>query len=100
MFIRDNSNGINFNIKNMTDLDVYYYGVPIVIALIAGEFIYSYIYKKDYFTKWKTILLKDLRELLIVNQIYMILLFQKNYVEVCVLDIKNESICLDIWKMC
>ena len=35
----------------MTDFDVYYYGIPIVIALIFGEFIYSYIYKKDYYKK-------------------------------------------------
>ena len=39
----------------MTDFDVYYYGIPIVFALIVGEFIYSYIYKKDYYTKEDTL---------------------------------------------
>ena len=39
----------------MTDLNVYYYGVPIVIALIAGEFIYSYIFKKGYYKKEDTL---------------------------------------------
>ena len=35
----------------MTDFDVYYYGVPLIIILIAGEFIYSYIYKKEYYKR-------------------------------------------------
>ena len=35
----------------MTDFDVYYYGIPLVLALITGEFIYSYIYKKNYYKK-------------------------------------------------
>ena len=39
----------------MTDLYVYYYGVPIVIALIVGEFIYSYIFKKGYYKKEDTL---------------------------------------------
>ena len=39
----------------MTDFDVYYYGIPIVLALIVAEFIYSYIYKKDYYTKEDTL---------------------------------------------
>ena len=39
----------------MTDFDVYYYGIPIVFVLIVGEFIYSYIYKKDYYTKEDTL---------------------------------------------
>ena len=39
----------------MTDFDIYYYGVPIVIALIAGESIYSYIFKKGYYKKEDTL---------------------------------------------
>ena len=39
----------------MTDFDVYYYGIPIVFALIAAEFIYSYTYKKNYYNKDDTI---------------------------------------------
>ena len=35
----------------MTDFDVYYYGIPLIIVLIIGEFIYSYIYKKDYYKR-------------------------------------------------
>ena len=35
----------------MTDFDVYYYGVPLILILISGEFIYSYIYKKEYYKK-------------------------------------------------
>ena len=35
----------------MTDFDIYYYGIPLVFALIAGEFTYSYLYKKDYYKK-------------------------------------------------
>ena len=46
---------IYISIYKMTDFDVYYYGIPIVIALIAGEFIYSYIYKKDYYKKNDTL---------------------------------------------
>ena len=39
----------------MTDFDIYYYGVPLVIALIAGESIYSYIFKKGYYKKEDTL---------------------------------------------
>ena len=39
----------------MTDFDVYYYGIPLVIALIAAEFIYSYINKKDFYKKDDTL---------------------------------------------
>ena len=39
----------------MTDFDIYYYGVPMVIALIAGESIYSYIFKKGYYKKEDTL---------------------------------------------
>ena len=39
----------------MTDFDIYYYGVPLVIALIVGEFIYSYIHKKGYYKKEDTL---------------------------------------------
>ena len=39
----------------MTDFDIYYYGIPIVIALIVGEFIYSYIHKKGYYKKEDTL---------------------------------------------
>ena len=35
----------------MTDFEIYYYGIPIVVALIAGEFVYSYIHKKGYYKK-------------------------------------------------
>tara|TARA_B100000886_G_scaffold20677_1_gene13224 strand:+ start:1185 stop:2009 length:825 start_codon:yes stop_codon:yes gene_type:complete len=35
----------------MTDFDVYYYGVPLILVLITGEFIYSYVYKKDFYKK-------------------------------------------------
>ena len=35
----------------MTDFDIYYYGIPVVIALITAEFIYSYINKKDFYKK-------------------------------------------------
>ena len=39
----------------MTDFDVYYYGIPLVIALITAEFIYSYINKKDFYKKDDTL---------------------------------------------
>ena len=39
----------------MTDFDIYYYGIPIVIALIIGEFTYSYINKKGYYKKEDTL---------------------------------------------
>ena len=39
----------------MTDFDIYYYGVPLVMALIAGESIYSYIFKKGYYKKEDTL---------------------------------------------
>ena len=39
----------------MTDFDIYYYGVPMVITLIAGESIYSYIFKKGYYKKEDTL---------------------------------------------
>ena len=39
----------------MNDFDIYYYGVPLVIALIVGEFIYSYIHKKGYYKKEDTL---------------------------------------------
>ena len=35
----------------MTDFDVYCYGVPLILILISGEFIYSYVYKKEYYKK-------------------------------------------------
>ena len=35
----------------MTDFDVYYYGIPLILVLITGEFIYSYFYKKDFYKK-------------------------------------------------
>ena len=35
----------------MTDFDVYYYGIPLILVLITGEFIYSYVYKKDFYKK-------------------------------------------------
>ena len=35
----------------MNDFDIYYYGIPIIIALITGELCYSYIYKKNYYKK-------------------------------------------------
>ena len=39
----------------MTDFDVYYYGIPLVIALITAEFVYSYINKKDFYKKDDTL---------------------------------------------
>ena len=39
----------------MTDFDIYYYGIPVVIALITAEFIYSYINKKDFYKKNDTL---------------------------------------------
>ena len=39
----------------MTDFDIYYYGIPVVIALITAEFIYSYINKKDFYKKDDTL---------------------------------------------
>ena len=35
---------IYISIINMTELDIYTYGVPIVLALIAAEVIYSTVY--------------------------------------------------------
>ena len=39
----------------MTDFDIYYYGIPVVIVLITAEFIYSYINKKDFYKKNDTL---------------------------------------------
>ena len=39
----------------MTDFDIYYYGIPVVIALITAEFIYSYINKKNFYKKDDTL---------------------------------------------
>ena len=39
----------------MTDFDIYYYGIPLVIALIIAEFVYSYINKKDFYKKDDTL---------------------------------------------
>ena len=39
----------------MTDFEVYYYGIPIIIALIIGEFFYSYLNKKDFYKKEDTL---------------------------------------------
>ena len=39
----------------MTDFEVYYYGIPIIITLILGESIYSYINKKKFYKKEDTL---------------------------------------------
>ena len=39
----------------MTDFEVYYYGIPIIITLILGESIYSYINKKNFYKKEDTL---------------------------------------------
>ena len=39
----------------MTDFDIYYYGIPVIIALITAEFFYSYINKKDFYKKDDTL---------------------------------------------
>ena len=39
----------------MTDFDVYYYGIPIIITLISAEFVYSYINKKEFYKKDDTL---------------------------------------------
>ena len=39
----------------MTDFDVYYYGIPIIVTLISAEFVYSYINKKEFYKKDDTL---------------------------------------------